>query len=267
MQPVRPDGEDQLLNPTILPGPRGPGNNQPEAMEISICSIDVGFDPRANDIEVMIPPGAVRVKYDLPRAGGVCGPAPYPAGGTPEEIAATLEAAGYRIAWGPKFDHRDLDGTWNRFTSAGILECRDPNDGCGFDPDGKSRFQWVWGAGELWARRLPPGADRWRNSSGLPADMPAEPWQRASMREHWSLLREYVEWAREDGWQRTRPAPCPRVIVGDSIDPRVVVVELTENGREIRWYQEPGGYVVQPQNDNYWIECSTLQEARQAFAG
>lgn len=38
------------------------------------------------------------------------------------------------------------------------------------------------------------------------------------------------------------------------------VVAYTPNGREIR-QTEAGTYVVQPHNDNYWIECRSVQEA------
>lgn len=38
------------------------------------------------------------------------------------------------------------------------------------------------------------------------------------------------------------------------------VVAYTPNGREIR-QTEAGTYVVQPHNDNYWIECRSAAEA------
>ncbi len=38
----------------------------------------------------------------------------------------------------------------------------------------------------------------------------------------------------------------------------------TPNGREIR--RTPGGkFVVQPRNDNYWVECDTIEEAYKAY--
>ncbi len=38
----------------------------------------------------------------------------------------------------------------------------------------------------------------------------------------------------------------------------------TPNGREIR--ELPGGkFEVQPHNDNYWIECATLEDAYRAY--
>jgi hypothetical protein len=42
------------------------------------------------------------------------------------------------------------------------------------------------------------------------------------------------------------------------------MVEHTPNGREIRRTAN-GKYVVQPHNDNYWISCDTLEDARLAY--
>lgn len=38
----------------------------------------------------------------------------------------------------------------------------------------------------------------------------------------------------------------------------------TPNGREIRRTGR-GTFVVQPHNDNYWVECATLEDAFRAY--
>lgn len=43
-----------------------------------------------------------------------------------------------------------------------------------------------------------------------------------------------------------------------------IAVEHTSNGREIR-ETAAGTFVVQPHNDNYWIECATIEDARDAY--
>ncbi len=44
---------------------------------------------------------------------------------------------------------------------------------------------------------------------------------------------------------------------------RTHVVCHTPNGREIRLVDKK--FVVQPHNDNYWIECDTLESAFRAY--
>lgn len=42
------------------------------------------------------------------------------------------------------------------------------------------------------------------------------------------------------------------------------VVEMTPNGREIRLAGD-GKYEVQPHNDQYWVRCDTVEDARAAY--
>ena len=41
-----------------------------------------------------------------------------------------------------------------------------------------------------------------------------------------------------------------------------IVVERQPNGRDIRYLPDRGVYETQPVNDNYWITCHTIDEAR-----
>ena len=47
--------------------------------------------------------------------------------------------------------------------------------------------------------------------------------------------------------------------------PKFEVECYTPNGREIRRNNATGKFEVQPHNDNYWVECDTLEEAFRAF--
>ncbi len=44
---------------------------------------------------------------------------------------------------------------------------------------------------------------------------------------------------------------------------RKPAVATTPNGREIRLV--PGGFAVQPRNDNYWVRVPTIDDAMAAF--
>lgn len=44
-----------------------------------------------------------------------------------------------------------------------------------------------------------------------------------------------------------------------------ICVEHTANGREIRYDRKKDRFVVQPENDNYWIEKKTLSEAKKQY--
>lgn len=43
------------------------------------------------------------------------------------------------------------------------------------------------------------------------------------------------------------------------------VLCYTPNGREIRRRAATGKIEVQPHNDNYWVECATLEDAFRAY--
>lgn len=89
-----------------------------------------------------------------------------------------------------RWQHRDLDGTWNRILPDGTLERRDPNDGQDMDPAKKCRHQWRVDAesGDLLYRRLPPESvgDAWRDT-GVPEWEPRDPYA------HDDLLEQYYE--------------------------------------------------------------------------
>lgn len=59
--------------------------------DLSLAAIDAGFDPRVQGMTCAISASASRVAYD--GADGI-----EIATGSPAEIAATLTAAGYRVA-------------------------------------------------------------------------------------------------------------------------------------------------------------------------
>lgn len=87
------------------------------------------------------------------------------------------------------FRHRELDGEWVRLLPDGSLEMRDPNDGQGFDPADKKRYQYRVSAGAPESRTLPPESvgDAWRGESGPP------PWEpMAGPPPGRSVLSEYL---------------------------------------------------------------------------
>lgn len=52
---------------------------------------------------------------------------------------------------------------------------------------------------------------------------------------------------------------------GDPAMRREICIEYTANGREIRYCQRKDRFIVQPENDNYWIEKKTLSEAKKQY--
>ena len=44
-----------------------------------------------------------------------------------------------------------------------------------------------------------------------------------------------------------------------------IIVERTPNGRDIRYLPDKNVYEAQPANDNYWITCKTIDEARAVY--
>lgn len=152
-----------------------------------------------------------------------------------------------------EFKHKDLDGVWNRLLPGGILECRYPNDGIGFDPQTKPRHQYKVAGVFVWYRRLPAeGSDTWADS---PIQGVEQPWVRRARGElNWSLYSEFVEASLDNC---PTDDILPRIENGDRYYPEIVIVETTENGRYIFW--KDGMFEVQPRNDNYWIKCKTIE--------
>src|SRR5690606_27480871 len=118
-------------------------------------------DPRALGLVVVLPPGIARVRH----AGGE-------AEGDAARIQRLLEAAGYRIAWGPGFAPPADAGEGVRYLADGWLEEEEPQD---------ARWrQYLYAGGLLWRRTLPPPA------AAEPApEMPGGP--------PWEALPEFAE--------------------------------------------------------------------------
>jgi hypothetical protein len=67
-------------------------------LEVSVRSIDVGFDPREVGQAVKLPKFVTRVLYDEPRGSdGIVRAADKPAIGDAKAIAAKLESVGYTV--------------------------------------------------------------------------------------------------------------------------------------------------------------------------
>lgn len=132
---------------------------------------------------------------------------------------------------------------WTRLLADGTLELRDPNSGLGADPDTKPRHQYRVEHWLLLRRVLPPAdgtAPWWEPVLDLPRRGPIlEYWQ-----EHSEAI-SLIEYARQ-----------ARYAAGH-------VVAYTPNGREVR--REGDHLVVQPHDDNYWIQCDDLQAAQRAY--
>lgn len=234
------------------------------SFHISLRSLDLGFDPRPHHLPCIVPCGISAVLYDRrPKAGVVTHDSSCIATGSAAQIQATLMAQGYRITWDKTFRHHDLDGAWNRLTDDGILEMRDPNEGQGGGPASKSRWQVLRSEhGHTWTRRLPrEGLDRWRDAV-TPEDM-TMPWQMLSPHHvsSWGLVQAYLQWMDTDSWQCWRPAPVPRITVGDAHDPEWVLAAYTPTQREVRWSRQKGLYEIQPPRDNYWRGFTSLTAA------
>lgn len=145
--------------------------------------------------------------------------------------------------------------TWARIIEHDVLELRDPNSGQNLDPETKPRHQYRIEYWLLLRRVLPPASvgDRWADDN---AD---EPWwepvlelpRSGPVLEYWLERGGRVASQHEYTWQARSAAGH--------------IALYTPNGREVRIVD--GGYQVQPHNDNYWIRCRTLPEARRAFFG
>ena len=91
-----------------------------------------------------------------------------------------------------QFKHPELDGEWNRLLPDGILETRNPNDGQGFDPETKSRYQYRIERGIILKRHLPPaGLDEWLDDPE--ASQWHAQWHAVELPPTWPLLRAYWE--------------------------------------------------------------------------
>lgn len=198
-----------------------------------------------------------------------------------------------------EFSHPQLDGVWCRlFASDGleILEMRDPNDGQGFDPSEKTRYQYAVIDGRLVSRRLPAESlgDCWRGETESPAWQPCHP-REGSIITAWrdyciSLLPPIdpkknmnicdqcgvvisdldagfspalKKMEHDCGEDYDRPGNWVRPFALNHDPQYHWVVAFAPNGREVR--QEGERLVVQPRNDNYWHTVTDIVEATRAY--
>jgi hypothetical protein len=129
---------------------------------------------------------------------------------------------------------------------------RDPNSGQGWDPEGKPRHQYRVDGWLLKTRRLPPASvgDRWQGFIDAPW------WEPVLRLPPGGIILDYWQFHAKDvrGFEYSSQAESAALHVA----------AYTPNGREVR-YVEGGGYTVQPENDNYWLQVPDLETAQVAY--